>query len=212
MILTRALFCRHRVASLMSAAQPPEANGDLDARAGVYELLSRLWLYEVDTDLLAELTDGSLADGWKELDGPAIEASQLDDLATEYCRLFVGPRDHVAPFQSVWQTGQHGSEAVASMNEYLEMLSEPVEKLREIPDHLGVQLLMMGVFLRCVAKAPTSQDLRDLTTTFFAEHLSWPDAMLTAAVEKSELPFYRFLIEATADFLRGESLDFAAPS
>ena len=196
----------------MSAAKPPEANGDLEARAGVYELLSRLWLYEVDAGLLVELTSGSLADGWEELGGPSTADSQLDDLATEYCRLFVGPRDQVAPFQSVWQTGQHGSEAVSSMNEYLEMLSEPVDKLQEIPDHLGVQLLMMGVFLRCVAKTPTSQDLRDLTTTFFADHLSWPDAMLTAAGEKSELPFYRFLIEATADFLRGESLDFATPS
>ena len=196
----------------MSAAKPPEANGDLEARAGVYELLSRLWLYEVDAGLLVELTSGSLADGWEELGGPLTADSQLDDLATEYCRLFVGPRDHVAPFQSVLQTGQHGSEAVSSMNEYLEMLSEPVEKLREIPDHLGAQLLMMGVFLRCVAKTPASQDLRDLTTTFFAEHLRWPDAMLTAAGEKSELPFYRFLVEATADFLRGESLDFATPS
>lgn len=196
----------------MSASQPPDSDGDLEARAGVYELLSRLWLYEVDAGLQGELTDGSLADGWKELGGPTIEGSQLEGLATEYCRLFVGPRDHVAPFQSVWQTGQHGSEAVASMNEYLEMLSEPVAKLQDIPDHLGVQLLMMGVFLRCVAGTPASQDLRDLTTTFFAEHLAWPDAMLTAAGAKSESPFYQFLIEATADFLRDESFDFATPS
>ncbi|MDA0590455.1 MAG: molecular chaperone TorD family protein [Planctomycetota bacterium] len=177
---------------------------DLAARAGVYELLSRLWLYEVDAELLSELTDGLLAAAWSELGGPSIEASQLEDLATEYCRLFVGPRDQVAPFQSVWETGQHGGQAVASMRECLELLSEPVAKLEEIPDHLGVQLLLMGVFLRCLAGDPDSEDLQDVVEGFAEEHLRWPAEMLDAATAKSEMPFYRFLIAATRQFLAGE--------
>ena len=177
---------------------------DLAARAGVYELLSRLWLYEVDAALLSELSDGPLAAAWSELGGPSIEVSQLEDLATEYCRLFVGPRDQVAPFQSVWETGQHGGQAVASMRECLELLSEPVAKLEEIPDHLGVQLLLMGVFLRCLAGDPNSEDLQDVVEGFAAEHLRWPAEMLDAATAKSEMPFYRFLIDATRQFLAGE--------
>ena len=177
---------------------------DLAARAGVYELLSRLWLYEVDAALLSELSDGPLAAAWSELGGPSIEVSQLEDLATEYCRLFVGPRDQVAPFQSVWETGQHGGQAVASMRECLELLSEPVAKLEEIPDHLGVQLLLMGVFLRCLAGDPDSEDLQDVVEGFAEEHLRWPAEMLDAATAKSEMPFYRFLIDATRQFLAGE--------
>lgn len=195
---------------MADAASSTDEN--LEARAGVYELLSRLWLYEIDEELLTEFNEGSLAEAWRELGGPFIDANQLEELATEYCRLFIGPQDQVAPFQSVWQTGQHGGEATASMNEYLEMLNEPVTRLQEIPDHLGVQLLMMGVFLRCVAGQPASQDLRDLTTTFFVEHLSWPDSMLEAGLGRTESPFYRFLLEATREFLQVESRDFAAPS
>jgi TorA maturation chaperone TorD len=179
-------------------------NSDLEARAGVYELLSRLWLYEVDAELLSELSDGSLAAAWSELGGPSIEVSQLDDLAVEYCRLFVGPRDQVPPFQSVWETGQHGGQAVASMRECLELLSEPVEKLDEIPDHLGVQLFLMGVFLRCLAADSTSEDLQDIVEGFAAEHLNWPTKMLDAAAERSGTAFYGFLIETTRQFLKGE--------
>lgn len=177
---------------------------DLEARAGVYELLSRLWLYEVDPTLLAELTDGSLEAGWTELGGPMVEVDQLEELATEYCRLFVGPRDQVAPFQSVWETGQHGGDAVASMRECLELLSEPVAKLEEIPDHLGVQLLLMSVFLRCLADDPNSEDLRDLAEGFADSHLTWPTEMLKAAADRSQTPFYGFLIDATRKFLAGE--------
>lgn len=177
---------------------------ELEARAGVYELLSRLWLYEVEAELLADLTSGPLAAAWSEFGGPSIEASQLDDLAVEYCRLFVGPRDQVPPFQSVWETGQHGGEAVASMRECLELLSEPVPKLDEIPDHLGVQLFLMGVFLRCLAADPTSEDLQDIVEGFAAEHLNWPTKMLDAAAAHSETEFYGFLIETTRQFLEME--------
>jgi TorA maturation chaperone TorD len=179
-------------------------SNDLAARAGVYELFSRLWLYELDAEMLAELADGSLASAWCELGGPTSDDADVEALATEYCRLFVGPRDQVAPFQSVWETGQHGGQAVASMRECLELLSEPVPKLDEIPDHLGVQLFLMGVFLRCLAADPTSEDLQDIVEGFAAEHLTWPAKMLDAAAARSETPFYSFLIDTTRQFLDGE--------
>ena len=176
----------------------------LEARAGVYELLSRLWLYEIDVELMEELASGSLASAWRELGGPTSDGADVEALATEYCRLFVGPRDQVAPFQSVWESGQHGGQAVVSMRECLELLSEPVPKLEEIPDHLGVQLFLMGVFLRCLAADPTSEDLQDIVEGFAAGHLTWPGKMLAAAAARSETPFYGFLIDATGRFLEGE--------
>lgn len=195
-----------------SKMQTDDGSASLVARAGVYELLSRIWLYEVDANLLAELADGSLATAWRELNGPVVDRGQAEALATEYCRVFVGPRDHVPPFQSVWESGQHGGEAVASMREYIELLSDPVSNLLDLPDHLGTQLLLMGVFLRSLAGDSSANDLREIAVTFFAEHLSWPDRMLDAAVARSEEPFYRFLAKATREFLRDESAVLKAHS
>ncbi|MFP6761964.1 MAG: hypothetical protein VB858_00050, partial [Planctomycetaceae bacterium] len=58
---------------------PADSLPDLEARAGVYELFSRLWLYEVNAELVSELTNGSLAAAWHELGGPPISDRQLED-------------------------------------------------------------------------------------------------------------------------------------
>jgi len=184
---------------------PESSRQDLEARAGVYELLSRLWLYEVDPELLSELTDGSLAAAWRELGGPDTGDRHVESLATEYCRLFVGPRGHVAPFQSVWESGQHGGTSVSSMREYLSLLNEPVPGLEEIPDHFGVQLLLMGTFLRCLSAESCPTELSRLACDFYQEHVQWAGGLLEAALERTTDPFYCFLITATREFLVTES-------
>jgi len=184
---------------------PEDSPRDLEGRAGVYELLSRLWLYEVDSELLGELSGGSLAVAWRELGGPDTSDQTVESLATEYCRLFVGPRDQTAPFQSVWESGQHGGIAVSSMREYLSLLNEPAPGLDEIPDHLGVQLLMMGTILRCLLTDSGSTELLHLASDFHREHLQWTDRLLAAARERSVDSFYSFVITVTRDFLAAES-------
>ncbi len=108
-------------------------------------LVARLWQTEVDSELLALLAQPALRDEWIACGGfvpAAIKSSVVDDLAAEYCRLFLGPRDHLPPYQSVWTQQRFHGDATVSTAQFRELLSDHAPSLPAgtPPDHLGYQL------------------------------------------------------------------------
>ena len=89
---------------------------DLEGLAGFYQLLSRLWVAEIDEMWFEVLSEGSLAGAAGELglqlEGPVDEV--IEQLAIEYCQLMIGPQGHVPPHQSVWSEGQFQGNPVVS--------------------------------------------------------------------------------------------------
>ena len=180
------------------------------ATAGMYRLLATLWCSEVSGALLAELQLGTCAATFVDHQFfSADEAIDVTTLAADYCQLFVGPRDHLPPYQSVWEEGQLAGRAAGSMRRYLELLEGPLLPRNVEADHLGRQLALMGEITAGMATVG-SEDERHTTydalgREFFAAHLLWPASLLTLAEQQAQTQFYRAVSRCTADFLETEA-------
>src|SRR6056297_3258487 len=108
----------------MATAEDNLSRNDAAAAAGLYRLLARLWLREVDEPLLRSLTGSPLREPFLRAGGElpeTVSPEVLQALSVDYCRLFLGPTDHLPPVQSVWQQGQFQGQAVRSMAGWIEL-------------------------------------------------------------------------------------------
>lgn len=189
---------------------PPSTIGqdDLAASGFVYSLLARLWLREVDAELVESLEATDFCAAFVAAGGVAPAMEQLDDLASEYCRLFVGPKEHLPPYQSVWEKGELQSEVTSSASQFAELLGYrlPPKCPHTLSDHLGVQLDMMGKALQLNrVLSPQDHDLAsEVAAEFYSRHLTWPNRLLDAAAERATSEFYRRTITMTSEFLACE--------
>ena len=198
----------------MGVAAPVLSRDDAAARSGTYRLLARLWLREVDRDLVRELRSPPVGDYFIAAGGilPAGEdESTIERLAIDYCRLFVGPTGHLPPYQSVWQTGQLQGTTAASMKQFAAAAGYDRTGLASgtMLDHLGVQLDVMGHILGHIATwPPNSEDLDqawELANSFLHAHLLWPADLFDAAQSGAETEFYQSAIELTRALLASEA-------
>ena len=176
------------------------------SRASVYRLLARLWICELDAallDALAEPEIRSILDGFQ----PSLEIPELkdlEDLQVEYCRLFVGPTDHLPPLQSVWQEAQLHGEAVVSFRNYCELVGYQGNQHHphSLDDHFGLQLDLMAKLLD--ASPATPQEAAECIQSYFVSHLDWSQVFLEEVQKRTSAPFYRSLSQLTQTFLRLE--------
>ncbi len=188
---------------------------DAASRSGVYRLLARLWLYEVDDEILHQLRCPPLGDAWAEVGGslPTGESqSIIDELALSYCQLFLGPKNHLPPFQSVWQKGQFQGTSIESMNRAIDVVGYDVSSLPTgiMLDHLGIQLDIMGHVLSEISSWPADSDGVDraweLANSFFAAHLQWAEDLFKTAEQRADHEFYRSCVKLTREFLKSETV------
>lgn len=185
---------------------------ELASLAGAYQLLARLWQQEVDEAFLASLLDEPLCDFFAAAGGilpDDVALSTLEELAVDFCQLFLGPANHLPPFQSVWQRGQLQGEPAESMQHYVSMAGCAASGL--MVDHLGVQLEVMGRLLDVGSEsAQHANDVVDLAAAYFAEHLNWAAPLFESAIDRATTDFYRSTIGMTRDFLNSEAQFWAA--
>ena len=171
--------------------------------AAVYELLSCLWLEELNAERLKALGSSELRQAIESLGGsvPAeANAEMVETLAIDYCQLFIGPKDQLAPIQSVYKSGQFQSPTAASCNRFYEMVSG-YELKSTFPDHLGVQLGFMSFVLNQAAHSESREAYLEIGTQFNDKHLGWTADYLNAVEEKATTDFYRGLAIITRVFL-----------
>ena len=178
----------------------------------MYRLLARFWLREADTELLNELSTPQMRDSFLQAGGvvPAEDThDRIQQLAVDYCQLFVGPARHLPPVQSVWQSGQFQSDPATSMRRFIDILRYPADELPDgvMLDHLGVQLDVMAHALELTANRPAKDvgELPAVVALFSSRHLAWANDLLAAAEDRAETPFYRSIIAMTRDFLTSEA-------
>ncbi|MEC7501692.1 MAG: molecular chaperone TorD family protein [Planctomycetota bacterium] len=181
---------------------------DLEQRAavGMYQLLATLWCSEVNEVLLSELQSGTHEATFAEHQFfSAGEAIDVSILAADYCQLFVGPRNHLPPYQSVWEEGQLAGRAAASMRGYCELLERPLLRREIEADHLGHQLAMMGNITAGMMTACRTDDsvvaYEEMGREFFTTHLRWPASLLARVEGQAQTQFYRALSRCTSGFL-----------
>lgn len=136
-----------------SASERSEGSPAIDAaaRRDLYALCARILASEIDAELLRRLCSAELAasgltlvdDDLRALD----EATALDELAAEYCRLFVGPQPVAAPYASV-QRGEVllGGRSRARLLELMDKHGLEVETGISIasPDHAAVMVALLA--------------------------------------------------------------------
>ena len=176
----------------------------------MYRLLARLWLSEVDENLLQNLLASPLRNSFVAAGGilPATSGDQtVEQLSIDYCQLFIGPTDHLPPYQSVWQFGQFQGTTTVSMKRFIQIAGYDSEALPSgiILDHLGVQLDVMGHVLDEVVSEPSNSravtTISEIANSYFAIHLRWPAELLAVAERRATTEFYRSVIEMTREFL-----------
>ena len=180
---------------------------DVESVATVYSLLARLWMQEVDAPLLKGMAEEPLLSALSQL-GLSLPNESLDQLATEYCALFIGPKNALLPMQSVWQKTQLDSQSASSVAKFAELIGYAMPA-PALWDQLGVQLdLMSHLVLATQSQKESDKEgnvAEEVATAFFERHLNWPSPLLLATSQRARLPLYRSLAEITQQFLKMES-------
>ena len=176
---------------------------ELESVATVYSLLARLWIREVDNPLLIGMSQEPLASALERV-GLVFPTESVEQLATEYCALFIGPKNALLPMQSVWQKTQLESQSASSVASFAGLIGYALPA-PALWDHLGVQLDLMSHFVLATHFHENTDDERDVARevarSFFERHLNWVSPLLLATSKRARLPLYRALAEVTQQFL-----------
>jgi len=185
---------------------------DAQHRAGVYHLLARLWIQEIDRDLLDQLQHDAFGQAYRAAGGslPPLKVSEqfIEDLQLDYCRLFLGPQGHKPPVQSIWQEGHFEGAAAAALARTVNDLGLESALNASLPhDHIGNILALYGSLLAAMEthQPPPDAELCNLAVALFREHLTWIPEFAQAAAQRCETEFYRGCLSVTQRFLTLES-------
>ncbi len=207
-----SLFCQRggRVGTMFPLTREFEIEDDrrfeMTAALG---LLSFLWAAELTRDSLVELTESELSEPWRQLGGwlPAtaddVTDRLLEELAVDYCQLLVGPRGHLPPVQSVWDSSRFQSDSARSMQQFISGM-EVFDPCVPLVDHLAVQLQYAARLYSVplgLLKPPERGALCELAGIFFDRHLTWPGPLLERIEGQSQTMFYRGLARVTRKLL-----------
>ena len=194
---------------------------DASHRAALYRLLAQLFAEEITPSLLTRLSEGEIRAACPQLADalPHGEPTAIcEELAIEFCSVFVGPTGHVPPIQSVWSTGQLNSEVVARLETYQAIIGLPPPWTQTlVTDHLANSLDLMGALLQRVPELSNTDEtdsdetdseiaaLADLAASLLVDHLQWTETMLRRVIEHPNAHFYRVVTTLTREFLSDES-------
>ena len=180
------------------------------ARAGVCRLLARVFSTKPSADLIAGLRESSMLEVLAELgvvfDDSFIEGEAEElaaELAVEYTRLFIGPGQHIAPYESVFVQGDAEDgprlwgDATQEVARFYEEAGLEVESSTGIPDHIGIELEAMAELAaaegvrRERGDAVQAEVLWELQQRFAREHLAkWLPEFSRRVAEQAGSSFY----------------------
>ena len=181
---------------------------ELQCLSQVYAIIARLWLREIDVELIAALNGTEFGNAFQSVGGLIPKMDSSEELAVEYCRLFIGPQEHLSPFQSVWEQRQLQGETTASAQLFAAALhyGQPAGQPVTMMDHFGVELDLMSraIWFLTTNSGQEKTAVWQLAQEFFSRHLLWSGPFLEATIDRAQLPFYRSVAEMTQLFLKHE--------
>jgi TorA maturation chaperone TorD len=136
-------------------------------------------------------------------------------LGGTYQRLFVGPYHLLAPPYESCYRGQDGrvmgEAAVAVRRHYAEAGFALASEVRDLPDHIALELLFLGLLAREEAALWHGGDREALVAClgreerFLVDHLGcWADALAERVCRARPSAFYRALTAATATYVAAD--------
>ncbi|MCP4228553.1 MAG: molecular chaperone TorD family protein [bacterium] len=126
--------------------------------------------------------------------------TDLETLQAEYTALFLGPKGHTPPYQSVFQERRLWGDSAADVKRLVGRLGlEISEDFNMPPDHISVELEILEKLL-----VSDQSDAGELYRRFFEDHILWIDDFLTSIIPKSNLIFYSSSFKFASQFLTSE--------
>ncbi len=193
-------------------------------RSLIYQLLARAYRKEPDEEFLVKVASPEVSSVAKvfcpTLDTDAFQITdkvRIEQLAVEFCRLFIGPNPLVPPYESVHRTepgnsGQFWGDATVKINGIVKTLGlEYAGDFHEMPDHICVEFELMYRLLNLEAECLENNDevtratAKSAQNAIFKEHCAiWLPAFCEKVETASNDPFYVALARLTQDFVENE--------
>jgi TorA maturation chaperone TorD len=197
-------------------------------RSRVYGFLRRVFGHEVDEAFLAWCREQDRLGLWSALDlelQEVLEAANteaaLEELAVDFCQLFITSGREGTPHESVHVTELRGGggpallwgDPASEMKDlYREAGFELEEEARQLPDALVVELEFMEWLSAYEAEARGEgrsdevRRLQELQHRMLKEHLApWVPEYARKLKEKARTDFYRAMLDLTAEFIAWEA-------
>ena len=193
-------------------------------RGRVYGFLRRVFTHEVDEPLLEWCREQDRAGLWSGLGMDLEQAldtadgAGLEDLAIDFCQLFITSGAHGVPHESVQGGALDGGDllfgdaASAVKHLYREAGFELEEEAHLLPDALGVEFEFMERLAQAEAEARRKGDAEELTRLeglqrrMLDDHLGrWVPGYARRMKADAGTDFYRAMLDLAADFVEWSS-------
>lgn len=194
-------------------------------RSDLYGLLSYVYSQEPSENFIDYLLNNSslrllLAEEeeWDKKFWAQSPQKKYEELAVEYTHLFLGPKNHIPPFESLYnykegEARQIWGSATVEVKRVIESSGLSFKKDYEgIPDHISIELEFMQKLVKKEAELWEEQDYDShlfdtikLEKKFIDEHLGgWIPDFCQKVIKAAKLDFYRNFAELTKDFIKSE--------
>ena len=190
-------------------------------RSNIYGFLSSMFREEISAERLRQIKDPVVKEVLSEMGvqydifSKIDQDEQLEDLAVEYARLFLGPDKHISPHESIHHQrddgdwGAHWGGSTVDVKKFIETTGlEYKQEYSGMPDHLSVELEFMQEAAEREAKAIEQKDwegalyCQKMEKKFICDHLiKWIPAFCDKIISQSELSFYGDLADVTKKFI-----------
>lgn len=193
---------------------------ELGAAAALYAFLSHLFLHEPTLEELRELASGEQGQRLREMGydllgetGGQPPEKQAEELAVEYCRLFIGPGPHLSPHEAILRGEQKhwGDSTVAVNAAYAQAGFRMAPEIHEMPDHVGVELAFVAMLCEQEARflargaAAKAASARSARRQFLIEHLGvWLPLMSRELAARGKLTFYKTAARLALEWVESE--------
>jgi TorA maturation chaperone TorD len=204
------------------------------SREDTYGFLAGIFREELTTEQIKQLIDQGIptlmADAGCKIDSDFFENKPIEqiqeELACEYAGLFIGPGDHIPPYESIYvaddsgKVGYYWGECTVDLKNWVEHYGLKIsENFESIPDHISTELEFMQ---RVVEQERLSWEKEDRETAescieveqaFFDKHINtWVSRFCERIMETAKLDFYKEVAKLAKDFITGEAELLKVPS
>ena len=140
----------------MTDSEVKEKTENARIRSNIYGFLSSMFREEITAERLRQIKTPAIKEVLSEMGFQYEVFSQkdqnqlLEDLAVEYCRLFLGPDKHISPHESVHHQrddgdwGSHWGGSTVDVKKFIETTGlEYKQEYTGMPDHISAELDFM---------------------------------------------------------------------
>ena len=171
----------------------------------VYNLLSRVFMGEVDARFLRELRTECFYETLKDTGinlGDRFlnqqEDKLLEALAVEYARLFIVPGVSISPYESVHIEQMHYGEKAQQVASFYQKCGMKIVDETLMPDHIGLELELMSYLKQRQFEAGEQGNedgvlkWTELAQEFMSAHPGkWAEEFFSSVQQESLDPFYK---------------------